>query len=210
MITLKNIPVFTCAYGVATLILREIPVFGKAYILLQTIYGDRSALIAECGSFCRAAGAEKVYVKLDAPEDGTVFACQIWELERNGKQPSSEIQLTPVSTENAEQHISLYNRRFSEVIGAAHCDRQSDFSGAWLWVKDDAVLGLGQIINGELRAIATARPGQGKVLAMGLLAMNGDARCTLQVASNNAPALRLYESLAFEKTKTLGSWFLVI
>ncbi len=206
----KNIPVFTCGYGAATLILREIPVFGKAYILLQTVFGDQAALIEECASFCRAAGAEQVYVRLDSPEERTAFACQIWELERIGKPVCAEIQLTPVDKENVKQYISLYNRRFIDVIGAAHCDEKTDLSGAWLWLQENDAVGLGQMQNGELRAIATSIPGQGKKLAGALLALNGSEKCILQVASNNLPALGLYESLGFEKTKTLGSWYLVL
>ena len=58
---MQNIPMFTGVHGMATLILKEIPVSGMAYVLVRSVWKDDLAgLLAECRDFCRAAGAEVV------------------------------------------------------------------------------------------------------------------------------------------------------
>ena len=64
---MKNIPVFTTPHGIATLILREIPYSGRAYILPQSAFTSEAELVRECAEFCRAAGAGQVFAKLDRP-----------------------------------------------------------------------------------------------------------------------------------------------
>ena len=56
---MKDIPVFSCPDGIATLILREVPFRGEGYILVRGVFGTLEGLLAECAGFCRAAGAEK-------------------------------------------------------------------------------------------------------------------------------------------------------
>ena len=56
---MKNIPLFTSSYGLATLILKEISWNGRAYVLIRSVWNDQTAaLLEECRGFCRAAGAE--------------------------------------------------------------------------------------------------------------------------------------------------------
>ncbi len=59
---MRDIPDFTCEYGVASLVLREIPRSGAAYcMVVQAVPGCEKQLLNECRSFCRMAGAERVY-----------------------------------------------------------------------------------------------------------------------------------------------------
>ena len=55
---MKDFPVFTTENGVASLILKEVPYRGEAYIHLRDSQ-DPKALLEECVSFCAACGAEK-------------------------------------------------------------------------------------------------------------------------------------------------------
>ena len=57
---MKDFPMFTTQYGVASLVLREIPTRGEAYITVRSSQ-DTEKLLEECVSFCRACGAEKIY-----------------------------------------------------------------------------------------------------------------------------------------------------
>ena len=57
---MKDIPVFSCPEGIATLILREVPFRGEGYILVRGVFGTLEGLLAECAGFCRAAGAERI------------------------------------------------------------------------------------------------------------------------------------------------------
>ena len=57
---MKDFPVFTTENGVASLVLKEIPYRRCAYIILRDSL-EPEALLAECISFCRACGAERVF-----------------------------------------------------------------------------------------------------------------------------------------------------
>ena len=61
---MKDFPIFTTDFGVASLVLREIPYRKEAYItVLDVQEGQLDQLIEECASFCRMAGAERIYAK---------------------------------------------------------------------------------------------------------------------------------------------------
>ena len=57
---MRDIPVFTTEYGVASLTLQDIPYRGTAYIKIQSTAQPKEFL-DECVDFCIAAGAERVY-----------------------------------------------------------------------------------------------------------------------------------------------------
>ena len=54
---MKDIPMFTTEYGVASLFLREITYRGRAHIKIQSTL-EPEKLLEECVSFCRMCGAE--------------------------------------------------------------------------------------------------------------------------------------------------------
>jgi hypothetical protein len=59
---MRDMPMFTTEFGVASLVLEEVPYRQEAYIrVLDVQPGQLKALIEECASFCRAVGAERVY-----------------------------------------------------------------------------------------------------------------------------------------------------
>ena len=209
---MKNIPVFTTNAGIATLILREIPHFGRAYILPQSIFSNEEALVRECADFCRMAGAERVDVKLQSAVPGTAFSCEIWELVRHELPiPESNLQLERVRPDTAEAYRSFYNRRFRTVDNAAWCSAADAAEvaeqGGYILLERDEVIGAGQIWEGELRAIAAGKKGLGYALACALLRQGGPGPVRLQVASSNAPALQLYERLNFEKSAVRSRWY---
>ena len=54
VISLKDIPIFPTQYGVASLILREIPYRQEAYIRVQDVQEEElSLLLSECADFCK-------------------------------------------------------------------------------------------------------------------------------------------------------------
>ena len=61
---MKDFPCFATDDGVASLILKEIPYRQEAYIRFQDVQPGRFApFLQECVSFCRMAGAEKIYAQ---------------------------------------------------------------------------------------------------------------------------------------------------
>ena len=59
---MRDFPVFTTDFGVATLVLKEVPYKEVAYIIIQSALQPEE-LLKECVSFCRAVGAEKIYAR---------------------------------------------------------------------------------------------------------------------------------------------------
>ena len=58
--SLRNIPIFTTEFGVASLILESVAARKEAYVRIQSSLQPEK-LIEECVSFCKACGAERVY-----------------------------------------------------------------------------------------------------------------------------------------------------
>ena len=58
-------------------------------------------------------------------------------------------------------------------------------------------------------ALAAVIPGMGETVARTLLQLVQKDAVTLEVASTNARAIRLYEKLGFIKTEILRSWYCV-
>ena len=59
---MKDFPMFTTEYGVASLLLKEIPYKETAYIIIRSSQ-EPEELLKECISFCRMVGAEKIYAR---------------------------------------------------------------------------------------------------------------------------------------------------
>ena len=74
---MKDILVFSCPDGIATLILREVPFRGEGYILVRGVFGTLEGLLAECTGFCRAAGAERLFAAGEADFSGYPAAIRI-------------------------------------------------------------------------------------------------------------------------------------
>ena len=78
---MKDFPVFTTENGVASLVLREVPYKGIAFVTLQDTQLPMK-LLADCVEFCRAVGAQKVYatgnnVLCDLPQAVSVIQMRI-------------------------------------------------------------------------------------------------------------------------------------
>ena len=57
---MKDIPVFATEYGIASLVLKEIPYQSAAYVTVRDSL-EPERLLEECIGFCRACGADRIY-----------------------------------------------------------------------------------------------------------------------------------------------------
>lgn len=212
---MKDIPMFTTEFGVASLILAEIPYRSIAYIRLQTA-SDPLALLDECVSFCRACGADRIYATGDNALKRFPFHTAVLKMQIAAAQlPVTEAKLFPVLPENLEQWRTLYNRRFTDVPMSAYMTEKaakqmlSDGSGYFVH-KDGQLLGIGKFADNKLEAVATAIPGSGQDAVAALCTLATDAIITLEVADVNDRAVKLYKKMGFAAVQPLSEWYAIV
>ena len=116
---MKNLPVFTTEYGVATLILKEIPYQETAYIILQDTL-EPLLLVRECADFCRACGAERIYARGNDALAEYPFFTAMWEMTclRESIQ-DTDAALWPVQERTLTQWQEIYNQKVKTVPNGA-------------------------------------------------------------------------------------------
>ena len=211
---MKDFPMFTTEYGVASLVLKEVPYRQEAYIIIQSSE-EPEKLLEECISFCRIVGAEKVYARGHEFVEQYPLHCMI--LEMRGDIPVDEEKvrcLWPVTPENIGRWRQLLNERMSAVDNAGTLERAGeqeilDQGGAYFVHDSGELLGAGWIVDGELKLIASVKHGAGEQVMHTLLSVATEESVWLHVVSTNARAIRLYERMGFVKTAELRRWYRV-
>ena len=222
VIFMNNIPVFTSQGGTATLILREIPVSQRAYILLRTVLpGMAENLVAECASFSRMCGAEEVFASWadgDLPFLPPAYDIYLLHVSKSALPEGKPVQLVPMTPENDAIYQRIYNRCFSQVSHAASYDRGQiariyrEHQKAFLALDaENRPYGIGELHGDELAAIAVLpnHRGTGTDLAISLLQLCPGEDLKVTVASDNEAAMHLYEKLGFHLAGVESKWFRV-
>lgn len=209
---MKDIPFFTTEYGVASLMLAEIPYRQEAYIRIQSVCdGAVEELIRECMAFCRAAGAEKIYWSAGDVE-GELHT-SILEMRGVAWVNQTKLEnLFPVTEETIERWRQIFNERMIQVDNAAtltsHDEKRILASGGAYFVHHDGeLLGVGWMEDTKLQAIAAVKPGAGERVLHSLMSLVEGESVTLEVASTNEKAIRLYERAGFVKTREIRRWY---
>ena len=108
---MRDIPFFTTEYGVASLVLKEIPYKGVAYITIQSSM-QTEELLKECVNFCKMAGAEHIYATGSALLEQYPFYTTVIKMQQlRDKLPKGNGCLLPVTEETAEQWRSIHNEK---------------------------------------------------------------------------------------------------
>lgn len=212
---MRDFPFFTTEFGVASLTLKEIPYRGEAYIRLQQVQpGYFQEHLAECLSFCRMAGAEKVYAMGDGLEDYPLHAA-VLEMRGTAWVDLEKLEsLFPVTEQTVSRWREIYNRRMAGVDNAGTLEGRQEEEilnkgGAYFVHRQGKLLGIGWLEDTKLLAMAGAEPGAGQRVMHTLMSLVEGSTVTLEVASTNEKAIRLYESLGFLKTRELSRWYRV-
>lgn len=211
---MKDFPVFTTEYGVASLILREVPYQGIAYIRIQAAL-EPEKLLQECVSFCRMVGAERICAAGHESLERYPLYTAVWEMawlrESLGEPTAS---LWPVTEETASEFKRIYNEKIRKIPNAAWMDgaeqkRMLAAGDGYFVHRDGKLLGIGRVEGEKLLFLASVYPGAGAEVVRTLASASQEERCILEVASENKKALALYERMGFVRVGEKSRWFLV-
>lgn len=209
---MRDFPVFTTENGVGSLIFKEIPYSGIAYV---TIHDSSfpTEFLAECLDFCRAVGAKRIYasgheILQKYPLYTTVLQMSAsWDAL-----PESGAAVFPVTDQTLSKWREIYNDRMKGVDNAAYMSERDAAEmlnrGDGYFVHiDGELLGIGIAADDRISCIASAKKGYGKDVLCALKNALMCDRVVLDVASTNDRAIRLYESLGFVKTAEISTWY---
>lgn len=211
---MKDFPVFTTEFGIASLILKEVPYRKEAYIIIQSSLQPEE-LLRECISFCRMVGAEKIFARgHDSLERYPLYSV-IYEMRGTAHVDDLlTCNLWPVTNENIASWRQLLNGRMVDVDHAntlvlADEKEIMKLGGAYFVHDNGKLLGAGWIVNNELRLLAACEKGAGERVLHTLLSTVPDQPIKIQVVSTNERAIRLYERMGFVKSNELHRWYSV-
>lgn len=213
---MRDIPVFTTEYGVASLILKEIPYRQEAYIHIQDVQPDGiKPLLEECASFCAMAGAERIFVRRHELLEGLPLHCSVLLMQGTAWVDKEKLcSLFPVTEQTVTRWRQLCNARLRDVDNAATLESRDESGilnslGAYFVHQDGRLLGIGWLEDTKLLMMAAAEPGAGERVMHTLMSLVEGAQMQLEVASTNSRAIRLYEKLGFIPVKEISGWYRV-
>ena len=212
---MKDLPVFTTPYGVASLTLREIAYQEKAYIKLQATQQPKE-LLKECIGFCRAVGAKKVYASGHAYLENYPLHTAIMQMQCLKESiPDTDAALWPLQKEHLGEFLRIYREKIGHVPNGAWLtdgdgEKLARDGGGYFVHRDGKLLGIGIVGGNELRFVASVMSGAGLDVVCALANAVTEDALTLEVATANKKAVALYEKLGFVPVKEISSWYCVL
>ena len=212
---MKDFPVFTTEYGVASLVLKEVPYRQEAYIIMRSALQPRE-LLAECVSFCAMVGAEKIFAR--GHEVTEEYPLHVIIYDMRGEIETDELlveNLWPVTAETVGKWRELVNEKMRDVDNSGTLEKNDEkeileTGGAYFVHRDGKLLGAGWIADGEMKVVVAAEQGMGSRVFHTLLSVSNPQRLYLQVASTNGRAIRFYEKMGMIKTSECSRWYRVL
>ena len=208
---MKDFPIFDTEFGIASLVLAEVPYREEAYIHIRDALQPEE-LLKECVSFCRMVGAERVYACGHEILEGYPVQGEIWEMRgRAQPDPAMEADLEPVTGQTVGRWRQMMNERMTGVDNAGTLDSRKEkeilsCGGAYFVRRDGELLGGFWLHEGEMKLVAAVQPGAGRRVMNALMSLIPGEEIRLEVISTNEKALRLYGKLGFVKTALIHRW----
>ena len=212
---MRDFPVFTTENGVGSLVLKEIPYSGIAYV---TIHDSSfpTEFLNECVAFCRAAGAGRIYGSGHGILESYPLHTAVLQMTASWDViPEEDAMLFPVTEKTAIRWRDIYNQRMRNVDNAAYMSERDTEEmlrrgDGYFIHKDGELLGIGMARDDRIACVASVKPGCGKQIVTALKHAILSDRIVLEVASTNARAIHLYESLGFIKSAELSRWYKIL
>ena len=213
---MKDFPLFTTDYGIASLILKEVPYRELAFIHIREVQpGGFEEHLKECVSFCRMVGAERILAKGHEELDRYPLHSIVYKMSMPLETREPEACLWPVTEETVTAWREIYNKGMrpfdNHATMTAHDEKKILQSGGAYFVhRDGQLLGIGWMEGNELLAVVSTVPGMGETVARTLFTTVEADTVTLQVVSTNERAIRLYERMGFIITGEVSRWYRVL
>ena len=214
---MRDFSFFTTEYGVASLILKEIPYRKQAYIRILDVQEDSfDEYLAECVSFCRMCGAEQIFA--EGHEQLSKYPVYTAVNRMQGTipfDPEKTASLFPVTEKTVSRWRGLYNEAMRNVDNAGTLEARDEKQilaggGAYFVHENSDLLGIFWLEDTKLLAIAALQRGAGERVMHTMLSVTDGEPVWLEVASTNARAIRLYEKMGFVPTAQLRCWYCVL
>ena len=211
---MRDFPIFTTEYGVSSLILKEIPYRNEAYIRIRDVQEDFfEDHLSECISFCRICGAQRIFAEGNHLLDTYPVYTAVYEMRGTAcPQEDKMASLFPVTEGTVGKWRTIYNESMRRVDNAGTLESRDekqilDSGSAYFVHEAGNLLGIFWMDGNKLLAIASVKKGSGETVMHTMMSLFPDEQITLEVASTNEPAIRLYERLGFVKTAQLTCWY---
>lgn len=212
----RDFPFFTTEYGVSSLILKEIPYRKQAYIHIRDVWEDSFAEhLAECVSFCRICGAQRIFAAGHEKLEQYPLYTAVYRMQSTAcPDPEKMACLFPVTEQTVDRWRTIYNEAMAQVDNAGTLEKREEkkileSGGAYFVHKDGNLLGIFWLEDSKLLAIAAVQKGAGQTVMHTMMSLLEGEGITLEVASTNERAIRLYEKMGFLKTEELSRWYQV-
>lgn len=213
---MKDIPMFTTEFGVASLSLSEIPYRKEAYIRIRSVFDEKvMELLSECIGFCRAVGAETVYAGDYEGLTAYPLKTAVLEMQGDALVDWQKVEhIFPVTEQTVARWREITNSRMVDVdcamtLTATDEKRIVASGGAYFIHHDGELLGTGWMEEEKLLMLCGVKPGAGERILHTLMSLCEGGRICLEVASTNERAIRLYEKCGFLKIRELNRWYRV-
>lgn len=212
---MRDFPVFTTQYGVASLVLKEIPYRQCAYVIIRDSL-EPEKLLEECVTFCRVCGAETIYATGHEILKQYPFYTAMWEMRCDRKSlRESGAALFPVQEKTLERWRSIYNEKVVKVpngawMTGADGKKMLQKGDGYFIHREGVLLGIGRASGGCIDWVASLRTGAGEAVVAALATLLTEETAELTVASTNTKAVALYERLGFAAVKEISRWYRVL
>lgn len=209
---MRDIPMFTTEFGVASLILESVPHRQEAFVHIRSTEAPEK-LLRECRDFCIACGAERIYAAGDGIPEKYPLYMEILQMSgRTDAVGETDAALFPVQEETGEMWRKIYNEKMAQVPKAAYLTTFSMQSliregHAYFVHRQGALLGIGVVDGDQIRALASVMPGQGAEVLRALCHALSEPIFSVEVSSTNHRAMALYQKLGLLPTRAISRWY---
>jgi len=211
-VNLRDFPIFPTDYGVSSLVLKEIPYRKQAYIRIGDVQPRfLREHLEECAKFCRMAGAERIFAAGEGLESYPVYTSVLQMQGQAWVNPEKLCCLFPVTEATVSRWRELHNQAMARVDNAGTLESRDEKKilenpGAYFVHDNGRLLGIGWMEDCKLLAVAAVERGTGEQVMHTLMSLVEGDPLTVEVASTNERAIRLYEKLGLCKTREIICW----